>query len=89
MALDVYFVRDIRNALTAALIMAVETAVASGQPNTDHLGGAVTMARAMAANFGSPWAFVVSDARLSLGDGLGGLLDAPAVGVLEGGDRGR
>ena len=75
MALDVYFVSDIRAALVAGAVLSIETATANGRANDDHLAGILTMAKHQALTFSIPWAFVVNDARASLGSGYAGLLD--------------
>ncbi len=74
MALDVYFVQDIRSAIVAGVVLSIETATANGRANADHLAGILTMAKYQAGVFGIPWSFVVNDARLSLGAGCAGLL---------------
>ena len=82
MALDVYFIPDVRRVIVAALVVAVETAAASERPNLAHVRGIVTMAKGTAASFGIPWSLVVYDARIALGE-AGDLLDAGTFGALE------
>lgn len=76
MSLDVYFVSDIRRSIVSNVVVAVETAIANGLGNADHLAGILTLAKGMAVNFGIPWTFVINDARLALGTGYADLLDA-------------
>ena len=75
MSLDVYFVSDIRAALVAGVVLSVETALANGRTNDEHLAGILTMAKHQALTFSIPWTFVVNDARASLGSGCAGLLE--------------
>lgn len=74
MALDVYYVADVRHAIVGALVIAIETAAASEQPNRAHVGGVVTMAKGTAALFGIPWPAIARDAQQALGGDLGNLL---------------
>ena len=76
MALDVYFSNDIRRALVAGLVMAVEVTRANGDGNPAHLAGALALAKHQAAAFGLSWPGLVQEARQALGDPGGGLLGA-------------
>lgn len=86
--LDVYFVSDIRQSIIAALVVAVETHVANGCANVEHLGGILTMAKGAALAFGIPWPFVVNGARVALGTGYDELLAAAGQRLIgEGGKK--
>lgn len=76
MSLNVYVVSDIRQAIISAVVVATESAAANGLANVEHLAGILTMAKGMACAFGIPWAFVVNDARVTLGSGHDDLLSA-------------
>ena len=76
MALDLVHIREIRQALIAGLVMAVEVTRANGDGNPAHLAGALALAKHQAAAFGLSWPGLVQDARQALGDPAGGLLGA-------------
>ena len=76
--LDVFFREDIAHVLTGLVVLAVATHVANGSGNTEHLDGALTMARGLARTFGLRWPTVVGDVPESLGSGYAGLLDRSA-----------
>ena len=84
MALEVYFVSDIRRGLVSAAVMALETGAAHGPINVEFVSGVLAMAKARALAVGIPWGFVVNDARLALGAGYGELLDAAGAQLGDG-----
>ena len=67
MASNIHFVCEIRQALVAGVVLAIQTATASGPINADYLGGILALAKHQAATFGIPWSYVANDARLALG----------------------
>ena len=82
MALDVFFVSDIRQGIVSAAVLTIETAAAHGPVNVDFVSGVLAMAKARALAVGVPWSFVVNDARAALGSGYNELLDAAGAGAL-------
>lgn len=73
MVLQMWFSEDVHGALVAGLLLAIESA---GPGNVEYLRGVVSMAKHQSAVFGLRWSSVVDDVRGTLGDDLGGLLDA-------------
>ena len=63
-----YFSSDIHRAITAGVVLAIETAAAGGPVNGDVIAGVVTMAKHQALAFGVPWLDLVGDVRAMLGN---------------------
>ena len=76
MALDIILKVELAHVLVGLVVATVQTSAAGGHPNTEHLDGALGMARSTALACGVRWQTVIGDARAVLdGDGLPGLLD--------------
>ena len=84
MALDVFFLSDIRQGIVSAVALTIETAQAHGPCNVDFVSGVLAMAKARALSAGIPWSFVVNDARLAFGGSYGDLLDAATARLIDG-----
>ena len=84
MALDIFFLSDIRQGIISAAVLTIETASAHGPVNADFVSGVLALAKARALAVGTPWSFVVNDARLALGAGYGELLDAAGAQLGDG-----
>ena len=82
MALDVYFVSDLRAAVLAGMVATITTAHASGQ-NVEYLRGALCAFQHQALNFGIDWPALLSDARRAIGQDVGELLSACVVVEIE------
>ena len=84
MALQVCFREDIAHVLSGLVLATIETHLANGSSNAEHLDGALAMARGLAMAFGVRWPSVLGQVRGALGGDVSGLLDEAAV-LLEAG----
>jgi len=66
MSLDMYVKEDVARVLAGLVVVTIETCAANGASNTDHLEGAMTMARGVAFSFGLPWIELIAEVRRTL-----------------------
>ena len=76
MALDILLKEELTHVLVGLVVATVQTSVAGGHPNREHLDGALGMARSTALACGLGWPGIVENARQALGGDLAELLDA-------------
>jgi len=66
MSLDLYQQTDIARVLAGLVVVAIETHIANGAANVDHIAGILTMGKAVAFSFGLPWPTLIAEIRDSL-----------------------
>ena len=76
MPFDVYYKHDIAQDVLGKMIVAVETAFASGVVNYDHLAGQMTAYKGMALSFGIDWAGLKHQVMIGLGSGAKELVES-------------
>lgn len=84
MALDVYWISDIRGAIVAGIVLAIEVAQSQGLCNRAFVRGVVALARHQANTFGIPWTMIRYEVEASLG-----IEYAEALEEVNGGDGAR
>jgi len=74
MALKVYYREDVSSAVVGLLVVAIETFVANGAGNTEHLIGEMTLARGIACSFGLSWPGLIATVIGSLDPEVAGMI---------------
>lgn len=68
MALDVYFASDLASSIVSSVTLALDTAAACGEINTDFLRGVLALAKAQALQYGLSWPALAAEVQAAIGD---------------------